>query len=62
MIYPDTVTPLNRRFMVIGEVTSYTDIVCYHEMSSSKWWNDVPSPTPTARFFKEQMRAFVSKS
>jgi len=62
MIYPDTVTALDRRFMVIGEAASYTEVVCFHDVSSSKWWNEVPSPTPTARFFKEQMRAFVSKS
>jgi hypothetical protein len=61
MIYPDTVTLLDRRVMVIGEAASYIDIVCFHDVSPSKWWNEVPSPTPTARFFKEQMQAFVSK-
>ena len=59
MIYSDTVTRLDRKFMVIGEASSFTDIVCFHDVSSSKWWNEEPSPTPIARFFKEQMRAFM---
>jgi len=61
MIYPEIITKLDRRYMVIGEAEPVTDIICFHDVSSSKWWNEQPSPTPTAHFFKEQMKAFVAQ-
>lgn len=60
MIYPETVSKLNKKFQVIKNTGVYhKNIISYHQALTSKWWDDSSSVNKTALFFKNQMRSFV---
>jgi lipopolysaccharide biosynthesis glycosyltransferase len=59
ILYPGDISTLDRRYMIIDDYKDLTQIYCYHDGSSAKWWNDQSSPSSIARFFKRQMRTFL---